>query len=583
MPTSLYVDTDVLDVNGDYRKVNGVELKAGALIGTFTTDANGKINVPGLYLDTTSCKATYRFVEVKAPNGFTIDSTQIVFDLSDDRTDMTVSVIKSDDVVTDKKQSAELTFEKVGVSYQYDDTTKAFVPVEKPLADAVFGIYTTKDVLAADGSVALAADQLVEVVKSDASGKVVTTADYPLGYDYVIRELEAPEGYLKSDKEYTISVQPEDGNNTSVSYEFKLNEPIVNELSRACLAINKIADDTKLPMQNVEFEVLTEDGKLIEKIVTDKDGKATTKTAIPYDMTVILRETKTDAMYELMADEMIRINVPQENLDAFAVQDITVYNYLKAQISIVKVTGEGTETVMDGVTFELYKKGENGAKDELIATDTTDANGKLTFYVPTGEYYFKETSVGKWVRYNINPDPVDVSATEHGKVYAFNMKDEFTTVLVEKNDAKNGKALGNCGISVRNAANITLTFVWNEELGGYVFCDPAVEGATQILYTNNDKDNGSYGMVKILGLEKGNYEIFEVEAPEGYRNDSAVLGVSIDNSGKEIEVLHLYDTVKTAERDTVIGFTACGILGVTAIAFLALAAVEFVARKKKNS
>lgn len=578
----LYVDTDVLDVNGDYRKVNGVELKAGALIGTYTTDANGKINVPGLYLDTTSCKATYRFVEVKAPNGFTIDSTPIVFELSDDRTDMTVSVIKSDDVVTDKKQSAELTFEKVGVSYQYDDTAKAFVPVEKPLADAVFGIYTTKDVLAADGSVALAADQLIEVVKSDASGKVTTTADYPLGYDYVIRELEAPEGYMKDDKEYTISAKAEDGNNTSKSYTFKLDEPIKNELSRACLAINKIADDTKLPMQNVEFEILTEDGTLIEKVVTDAQGKATTKAAIPYDMTVILRETKTDEMYELAADTFVRINVMQTALDAYGIQDYTMINYRKAEIAVVKLTNDGNETIMDGVTFELWKKGDNGAKDELVATEETDAKGEIHFFVPAGEYYLKETSVGKWTNFVVNPDPIDVSAKDHGKVYNITEKDNYTTTIVEKNDAKNGNPLGHCGISVKNSAGIVLTFVWNSDLNGYVFCDPTVEGATQVLYTSENKDSEDFGKVRILGLAAGKYEIYEVEAPEGYRNDSAVLGVSIDNSGKEVEVLHLYDTLKTAEKSKTLGYTLCGIFGVSAAAFFALAVVELISRKKRN-
>lgn len=578
----LYVETDVLDVNGDYRKVNGVELKAGTLIGTYTTDANGKITVPGLYLDTTSCKATYKFVEVKAPNGFTIDNTPIVFDLSDDRTDMTVSVIKSDDVVTDKKQSAELTFEKVGVSYQYDATAKAFVAVEKPLGEAVFGVYTTTDVLAADGTVALAADQLIEVIKSDDSGKVVTTADYPLGYDYVIRELEAPEGYMKSETDYIISAKAEDGNNTSKSYTFKLDEPIKNELSRACLAINKIANDTKLPMSNVEFEVIDpKTGDVIEKIVTDKEGKATTKTAIPYDATIILRETKTDEKYELMADEEIRINVPQKDLNKYGVQDVTVYNFLKAEIAVVKVTGDGTETIMDGVEFELWKKGTNGEADTLVFTDTTDDKGELHFYVPTGEYYLKETSVGKWTKFDIMSDPIDVSASEHEKVYNFKLSDDYTTTLVWKHDAKDGKPIGNCGISVRNSANIVLTFVWNETLGGYVCCDANTEGATQVLFTNNDKESAAYGSVKLLGLENGKYEVFEVQAPDGYRNDSEVLGVSIENRGT-VEVLHLYDTLKTAERDTVIGFCLCGFFGVTGLTFLALALVMLINRKKRQ-
>ena len=103
-----------------------------------------------------------------------------------------------------------------------------------------------------------------------------------------------------------------------------------------------------------------------------------------------------------------------------------------------------------------------------------------------------------------------------------------------------------------------------------------------MLYTSENKDSEDFGKVRILGLAAGKYEIYEVEAPEGYRNDSAVLGVSIDNSGKEVEVLHLYDTLKTAEKSKTLGYTLCGIFGVSAAAFFALAVVELISRKKRN-
>ena len=282
-----------------------------------------------------------------------------------------------------------------------------------------------------------------------------------------------------------------------------------------------------------------------------------------------------------MADEEIRINVPQKDLNKYGVQDVTVYNFLKAEIAVVKVTGDGTETIMDGVEFELWKKGTNGEADTLVFTDTTDDKGELHFYVPTGEYYLKETSVGKWTKFDIMSDPIDVSASEHEKVYNFKLSDDYTTTLVWKHDATDGKPIGNCGISVRNSANIVLTFVWNETLGGYVCCDANTEGATQVLFTNNDKESAAYGSVKLLGLENGKYEVFEVQAPDGYRNDSEVLGVSIENRGT-VEVLHLYDTLKTAERDTVIGFCLCGFFGVTGLTFLALALVMLINRKKRQ-
>ena len=590
----LYCGSEVLDaeVGGTryYKVYNGVELKTDALIGTYTTDAEGKITVSGLAVDSVTHSATYYMVEKSAPEGFIVDKTPVVFEVSNAIPTKDMEVIAKNNIVSNKRQNAVLQFSKVGVSYKYDTDRNSYVPVEVPLADAVFGVYTREDIYgyALEGGVLTTvkladADTLVEIVKTGDDGKGITKSVLPLNGKFYIKELEAPKGYMMDKAEYDIETPSDPADNTSAVLTFEIAEPIKNELSRACLAINKLADDTQLPMANVEFEVIDpKTGDVIEKLVTDAEGKATTKTAIPYDATVILRETKTDDMYELAADMFIRINVLQKDLTKYGVQDQTVINYKKADISILKVTGDGKSTPMDGVTFQLWKKSANGGDANLIATEMTDANGELHFYVELGEYYLVETSVGNWTQFTTIPDPIDVSATEHGKIYNFSLSDEYTTTLVEKNDAKNGKPLGHCGISVRNSAGIVLTFVWNKDLNGYVYCDPTTEGATQVLYTSENKESEDFGKVRILGLESGNYEIFEVEAPDGYRNDSSVLGVSISNTGKPTEVLHLYDTLKTAERDTIIGFTVCGILGVSAVAFLALAAVELFARKRKH-
>ena len=362
-----------------------------------------------------------------------------------------------------------------------------------------------------------------------------------------------------------------------------MDEPIVNEISRACIEINKIADDTKLPMENVEFEVYTADGTLVETIVTDAQGKATTSFAFPYGDEITLRETKTHAFYDLAADEVIKLNVPQANLANYGVQQVTIYNYLMSSIQIEKLTGDGTRTPMDGVTFQLWKYGEDGAADTLVAEEETDINGHLTFYAGQGKYYMKETSVGAWTKFACYDEVIDVECEKVGKIMHYTVEDSYTEVMAEKRSASDGKLLGNCGISVRTTDGTVLNFKWNAELGGYVFLDAAEEGSTQVLYTNNDESTMMFGTVKILGLPHGKYEIFEVEAPKGYKNDSEVITVEV-SEGQVLGVQRLYDSIKTSDIDMAIGIGICGICGVSALALFILAGVEFadiIKRRRK--
>lgn len=559
-------------------------LKAGSYLGSYTTNADGKIVVGGLALDTVTGQSTYKFVETKAPNGYLVDTTPITYTFTDDRADQHVTVISHSDSVNDKKQNAELTFEKVARDYKYDATAKAYVASDRPLSGAVFGVYATNDITAYDGTVLVAADSLIEVVTSDDNGTCLTKADYPLGFDFYVKEIEAPEGYVLNDNAFPITVKADDGDNSTTKYTFKVDEPIINEISRACIEINKIADDTKLPMENVEFEVYTADGTLVETIVTDAQGKATTSFAFPYGDEITLRETKTHAFYDLAADEMIKLNVPQKDLANYGVQQVTIYNYLMSSIQIEKVTGDGNKTPMDGVTFQLWKYGEDGAADTLIAEEETDINGHLTFYAGQGKYYMKETSVGSWTQFMCLDEVIDVECEKVGKIMHYTVEDSYTSVLAEKRSAADGKLLGNCGISVRTPGGTALNFIWNSTLGGYVYCETAVEGSTQVLYTNNDESTMQFGSVQILGLPHGAYEIFEVEAPSGYRNDSEVIKIDV-TEGQVLGVQRLYDSIKTSDIDMAIGIGLCSICAVSAIALFILAGVEFadiIKRRRKT-
>ena len=81
----------------------------------------------------------------------------------------------------------------------------------------------------------------------------------------------------------------------------------------------------------------------------------------------------------------------------------------------------------------------------------------------------------------------------------------------------------------------------------------------------------------IDGLAAGDYEIFEVEAPEGYKNDSEVMPVTVKNTAV-LGVTRLYDTMKTSEMER---FSEYGAVGICSISAFALASIGIIEIREK--
>ncbi|MBR4820005.1 MAG: hypothetical protein IKZ74_08125 [Clostridiales bacterium] len=454
------------DKDGD--GVKETPLKKDTYLGKFTTDADGKIEITGLSLNAKTASSSFRFVETSAPDGYILDSTPVVFEVTDTRTDTSEKVIRCKKSVSNERVKNKLQFEKLGREYTFDEATSTYIPSEKSLPGAVFGIYAEESILSSSGDVLIEKDELIEVIVSDEKGMITSDLDYPAEGKYYTREIAAPLGYVLCED----------------SYSFPIRKKIVNEVSCANLRIVKLASDTELPMKDVEFEILTFDGRLIEKLVTDENGVAVSKNALPYGETIVLREISTDARYSLAEDKEIVITKCSE------------------------------------------KKGEPCEQEIVLFND-------------------------------------------------------LSVLSVEKRSSADGGLLGHCGVSVREKDGNVLWFRWDMVLLGYVLCEETDPGATQILYTNDVEGSEMYGRFEIRGLPKGDYEIFEVEAPEGYRNDSEVMPVSVED-GEVLGVTRLYDSMKTSERDLILGIGACGICGVSAIALFSLAFVELKENRRRR-
>ena len=452
------------DKDGDGTKET--PLKKDAYLGSFTTGSDGKIVISGLSLNAKTASASFRFVEKQAPDGYILDSTPVLFEVSDTRSDTREKVIRCKRTVNNERQKQKLQFTKLGRDYSFDEAMSSYIPSEKALPGAVFGIYAEEPVLSTSGDVLIGKDELIEVVVSDENGVVESVGDYPREGKFYAKEIAAPFGYVLCEDVFS----------------FPIGKQVVNEVSRAKLRIFKLASDTGLPMKDVEFEVLTSDGKVIEKLVTDEKGEALSQTAFPYGEKIVLREISTDVRYALAEDKEIVITAYTQKPSEPCVQEETVLN-------------------------------------------------------------------------------------------------DLSVIGVEKRSSADGELLGHCGVSVRDKDGNVLWFRWDQALQGYVTCEETAPDATQILYTNDVPGSQMYGKLEIRGLPKGDYEIFEVEAPEGYRNDSEVMPVSVEE-GAVLGVTRLYDSMKTSERDLILGLSACGICGVSAIALFSLAFVDLKERRR---
>ena len=60
------------------------------------------------------------------------------------------------------------------------------------LKGAIFGLYADEDVTGADGSVLVTKGTLIQKAESNENGKAAFTADIPIGFHYVVKEIQAP-------------------------------------------------------------------------------------------------------------------------------------------------------------------------------------------------------------------------------------------------------------------------------------------------------------------------------------------------------------------------------------------------------
>ncbi len=448
-----------------------VTTQEGTLIGNYTTDVNGLINIPTLKPN------WYVVSETKAPSGYLLDETPKIVEV---KTDVPTEV-----VFANKLKSG---FQIIKI----DSITG------EPLSGAKFTVYKkTGDV--------------VGTYTTDENGVIIVD-----GLDngwYKLAETTAPNGYQ-------IDETPKDVELTGDQF-LKItfaNTPMGG------LKIIKTNSKTGEPIAGVEFEISHMSGEKVlnesngTKFVTDSTGQI----YLPNlkDGTYTVTETKEAEGYFIDASpKNVIVTAGKPTI-------LEVPNTPMGGLRIVK-TNAKTGARITGVEFEITK--ENGEKVLNQTNGTkfiTDSNGEI--YLPNlenGNYIVTETKEADG--YFIDNTPKNATVTSD-IVSVLEVKNTPSSGLVIiKTDEKTGKPLQGVEFDILRAdgSRVTANILDNNQLG-------TENNSPNKNINGNGAVNGSYvtdnnGRIYLNHLAVGEYHIVETKALDGYELDQTIHSVTV--------------------------------------------------------
>ncbi|MGH1020241.1 MSCRAMM family protein, partial [Bacillus mycoides] len=352
-------------------------------------------------------------------------------------------------------------------------------------------------------------NNVVATVTTNEKG-IAEVKDLPLG-DYFVKEISAPEGYIKVDTPVKVTIN---GTNV-IEIVMKNTKKVENGQFKL---LKKDSESGQL-LPGAKFDVIDKDGNVVETIITDGKGAALSK-QLPVG-TYTLKEVEAPKGYELSSSS-VRVDVAANKTVTVDVLNKKIAEKATGQFEIVKVDANDKTKLLSDAEFEVYKDGEK------IDTLRTDKTGKvISKKLEPGKYTLKETKAPKGYKLLKEEIEVVVEANKVVQVQVENAK-ELGSLQVIKKDAESGKVLEGAEFRLKNE---------NGQVVG--------EAKT----TNKD------GVVTFENLVPGKYTLEETKAPEGYK--AVELKVEVNVVANEVvkqevmneKVLGQFEIVKVDAND----------------------------------
>ena len=526
---SVYAGADIKAADGT------LIYKKGALVkDNLVTGDDGSVTLKDLYL------GTYTVTETKAPDNYVCKGESKTVELV--YAGQTVEVQTVSATFLNERQKATVRVEK------QDEETK------NPLSGGIYGLYAAEDIKV-DGKTVVPKGTLIEKATTGADGKASYKAELPINYSYSIREIQAPELYLRNSEDtYTFTFKFTNDKEEKVNFSHTFTNKRVN----ATIDLVKEDSETGNSAQgDAVFEgaiyglyaredinhpdgrsgVLYKKDEQVATLMTDKEGKASVSNL--YLGKYYLKEITPPVGY-LLDEEEHDVNCDYEGDQVETVKRNTVSkeDVIKQPFQLIKAAdNDKTDAdLLKGAGFSAYLISSLTVKDDgsydftnatpIVLTEDgktemfTDERGyACSIPIPYGRYIVRETTTP----HNFMPiDDFIVTVTENSstpQVWRVLLDDEFKAklkIVKQDDETKQPVLLANTEFKVY-------------DLDAKKYVEQVTTYPNTVVHKSYFTDENGY-LILPESLKCGNYRIEEVSAPDGYTQNTQYVEIKVDKN-----------------------------------------------------
>ena len=526
---SVYAGADIKAADGT------LIYKKGALVkDNLVTGDDGSVTLKDLYL------GTYTVTETKAPDNYVCKGESKTVELV--YAGQTVEVQTVSATFLNERQKAAVRVEK------QDEETK------NPLSGGIYGLYAAEDIKV-DGKTVVPKGTLIEKATTGADGKASYKAELPINYSYSIREIQAPELYIRNSEDtYTFTFKFTNDKEEKVNFSHTFTNKRVN----ATIDLVKEDSETGNSAQgDAVFEgaiyglyaredinhpdgrsgVLYKKDEQVATLTTDKEGKASVSNL--YLGKYYLKEITPPVGYLLDEDEHdVNCNYEGDQVETVKRNTVSKEDVIKQPFQLIKAAdNDKTDAdLLKGAGFSAYLISSLTVKDDgsydftnatpIVLTEDgktemfTDERGyACSIPIPYGRYIVRETTTP----HNFMPvDDFIVTVTENSstpQVWRVLLDDEFKAklkIVKQDDETKQPVLLANTEFKVY-------------DLDAKKYVEQVTTYPNTVVHKSYFTDENGY-LILPESLKCGNYRIEEVRAPDGYTQNTQYVEIKVDKN-----------------------------------------------------
>ena len=526
---SVYAGADIKAADGT------LIYKKGALVkDNLVTGDDGSVTLKDLYL------GTYTVTETKAPDNYVCKGESKTVELV--YAGQTVEVQTVSATFLNERQKAAVRVEK------QDEETK------NPLSGGIYGLYAAEDIKV-DGKTVVPKGTLIEKATTGADGKASYKAELPINYSYSIREIQAPELYLRNSEDtYTFTFKFTNDKEEKVNFSYTFTNKRVNA------TIDLVKEDSKTgnsAQGDAVFEgaiyglyaredinhpdgrsgVLYKKDEQVATLTTDKAGKASVSNL--YLGKYYLKEITPPVGYLLDEEEHdVNCNYEGDQVETVKRNTVSKEDVIKQPFQLIKAAdNDKTDAdLLKGAGFSAYLISSLTVKDDgsydftnatpIVLTEDgktemfTDERGyACSIPIPYGRYIVRETTTP----HNFMPvDDFIVTVTENSstpQVWRVLLDDEFKAklkIVKQDDETKQPVLLANTEFKVY-------------DLDAKKYVEQVTTYPNTVVHKSYFTDENGY-LILPESLKCGNYRIEEVRAPDGYTQNTQYVEIKVDKN-----------------------------------------------------